>query len=92
MSCDYWLSIQEILAATRNLEEASYRITAGSVSTRDIKAGKKTSNGDLSDSIYLSDYARELLAVDRAKIEYKAGLNALRTQLELDRDALDLFA
>ena len=94
MSCDYWLSLQGIHAARQNLEEAAHRIAVGNVSTQDIKAGdpKTSAAGQSSDSIYLTDYARELLAVDRARIEYKAGLNALRTQMELDRDSLDLFA
>ena len=82
MSVDYSISLNGILAAERNLDQAA----------RHIASANLPAPGIPEDSFSLTDFAAELLAIDQAKIAEKANLRVLSTQRDLEREALDLFA
>jgi hypothetical protein len=82
MSYDFSISLNGIIAAGRDLEMAARRI-AGS----DLPAA-----GMSADYFSLTDFAAQLLEIDRAKTAFKANLQVISTQRELEREALDLFA
>ena len=79
---DYSISLNGIFAAERNFERAAGRIASANVPVSNAA----------SDSISLTDFAAELLAVDQAKTAVQANLQVISKQDELEREALDLFA
>jgi len=81
MSGDYSISLNGVLAAERNLEQAARRIA-----TVNLPA---TDNSD--DWLSLSDLAADLLAVDLAKTAEKANLRVLFRLRELDREVFNLL-
>ncbi len=95
MSFDCSVSLQGILNAERNFEQAARRIASGVVPIQEANAGdgknKSFSLDDFPDSLSLSDFAAELLALHQAKIAFKSNLQAIFIQQELNHEVLDLF-
>jgi hypothetical protein len=81
MSCDYSISLNGIVAAERNLEQAARRIAAPCVPAQEAPA----------DLFSPSDLAAELLAADLAKTAVEANLQVISAQRELECESLDLF-
>lgn len=84
MSYDYSISLEGVCTAERSFERAAGRIAAGNLPT--------SSESAPSDSLSLTDYAAELIAIDQAKIAHKANLQVISSQRDLERATLDLFA
>jgi hypothetical protein len=82
MFVDYSIPLNGILAAERNIEQSAHRIAAANLPL----------DGTAEDSLTLTDFAAELIAVERNKIAVKANLQVIETQQDIERECLDLFA
>jgi hypothetical protein len=82
MAVDYSIPLIGIQRAERSLEQAAVRITTANLPFPDLSA----------DSLSLSDFAAELIAVDQAKTAMKANFQVISTHGEILREVLDLFA
>jgi hypothetical protein len=82
MSIDYSIPLIGIQKAERSLEQAAVRIASANLPSPDPSA----------DSLSLSDFAAELIAVDQAKTAIKANLQVISTHGEILQEILDLFA
>ncbi len=82
MSADYGISLNGIFVAEHSLNQAAQRIASASL----------TAPGESPDTVSISDFAAELLAINRAKTTVKANLKVISTRQDLDRKAFDLFA
>jgi hypothetical protein len=82
MFVDYSVPLDGILAAGRNIEQSAHRIAAANLPLE----------GDAEDSLTLTGFAAELIAVNRNKIAVKADLQIIETRQDLERESLDLFA
>jgi len=79
MDCS--ISLNGVYTAERNLEEAARRI-----------ATANTASPKSADTFELTDFAAELIAVDQARTAEKANLQAISMQMDLEHEALNLFA
>jgi hypothetical protein len=84
MSYDYSISLEGIRNAERSFEQTASRIAAGGL--------PKSNESVPADSLFLSDYAAELIAIDQAKTALKTNLRVISLQQDLERKTLDLFA
>jgi hypothetical protein len=82
MSADYGISLNGIFAAECSLNQAAQRIAAANLPTP----------GESADTVFISDFAAELLAVNRAKTSVEANLKMISSRQSLDRETLNLFA
>ena len=78
---DYSISLNGILNADRNLNQAAHRIASANLQSADA----------CEDRVTLSDLTAELLSASQAKTAGEANFRVISMQQELDREALDLF-
>ncbi len=78
---DYTISLNGILNAERNLNQAAHRIASANLPSVD----------SCGDRVTLSDFAVELLSADQAQTTAEANLRALSMQQSLDHQSIDLF-
>jgi hypothetical protein len=82
MFVDYSIPLNGILAAVQDFNQAAGRIAS---------ANLRTSDG-ADDSVYISDFAEDLISIQRSKTACEANLKVISTQQELEHEVLDLFA
>jgi hypothetical protein len=82
MSVDFSIPLNGIFAAGRNLEQAEGRIAETNLQH----------TGSSADLLSLSDFAADLIEVDRTKSALKANLNVISTHQEISHEILDIFA
>lgn len=78
---DISVSLNGVHAAERHLEQAARKIAAAN-----------TSFPESADTLTLTDFAAELIAVEQARIAGTANLRVISAQTDLEHEALDLFA
>jgi hypothetical protein len=83
---DISISLDGVLTAERNLEQAARKIAASNIPSLSTSFSKS------SDLFELTDFAAELIAADQAKIAAKANLRVISMQTDLEQQILNLFA
>jgi len=82
MPVEYSISLNGVLSAERDLNQAALRIESADVPSAD----------SCEDCVTISDLAAEILAANRAETAAEANLRVISMQQELDRQSLNLFA
>ena len=82
MPVEYSISLNGVLSAERDLNQAAHRTASADMPSAD----------SCEDCVTISDLAAEILAANRAETAAEANLRVISTQQELDRQSLNLFA
>jgi hypothetical protein len=79
---DYSISLNGIMNAEKSIDQSARRLAT--IQAPDL-------NRPPTDSLSLTDIAKEFVSIDQAKIAYKANLKVMATGQELENDILNIL-